>query len=842
MGKTTSSNYDIANAQNVKEPIIVLEIEDVPFVFSSAKVYTLIRYDDPGVLYDGTYVYDGLRPLDDDKQKNLIDRKGSFTTISQKLEQWDGKSSVETCNIKLVDENGIITQLVTPGAIVDEILNKKVKIWFGYKSLSFPEDYIRLFTGYINNYTMEPTACSFVFTDPSSKRKVRLFNGSASRLTTSISPVDTTIVMSSTSNLYQTITNALGDSDSGVQIGIVIEDEIILYENADISSGTTLINVTRGALGTTASSHDAGEEIKCFIKLTDNPINIALKTMLSGWNGPWISEIKLRAIVNDDNGGTIADSITFAQGVDITRDYGVTVGDFIITSGSGVPANNDTWEIESIDNDGRTAVVTQKGVLVQENPPLSGFLSCEAAFRSKYDVYPITAGLSLNTDDVNVQTHEYFRDTFIQFSMAIPVIADQDSGKTWIETELFKWIGAYSLTQGSRISMGLTRPPLVDDLTQVLDPSNIIDPKSVRVTRGLNNRFFYNVVVFQYDYDVIQDKYKKSVRYINADAIERMKQVSVLEIEVKGLNDSVESETILQQRAARILQRYQFGAETIEVRSQFGVGHLFDAGDIAILNDYDPPLLQISNTTSGARGVQNRVMEIQERSINLSDGTAKFRLLSNNGFDITDRYGVISPSSLIDETYSNTPSKIRIKPSFTEKFGTQEWRKWVDYVGQRLRIHDDTWTFDEEVDFTQDTSDPNIMNLTPALSFSPSGNEIVELSEYDDTSSDQNSIAKSQFCSLDPYGTIFSGTSTTVFTLDAGFSVKFQVGMVVYVQKSDYSLTSPDLKITNISGDIVTVGSVIDGGPTDNLGFTPSSGDLLQLGGFKDGGRGYRFI
>jgi hypothetical protein len=78
--------------------------------------------------------------------------------------------------------------------------------------------------------------------------------------------------------------------------------------------------------------------------------------------------------------------------------------------------------------------------------------------------------------------------------------------------------------------------------------------------------------------------------------------------------------------------------------------------------------------------------------------------------------------------------------------------------------------------------------------------------------------------------------------LDSGFVVKYQVGMVIYVQKPDGSLTSPDLKITNISGDIITVGPVIDGGPTNNLGFVPANGDLVQLGGFKDGGRGYRFI
>lgn len=843
MAKVTNQNYDIQNALNTKEPIIVLEIEGCPYKFASAKVYTTIRYDDPGVFYDGTYVYDGLRPLSDDILKPYIDRKGSFSTISQKLEQWDGKSSVETMSIKLVDVNGLITDLVTPGKILPEILNTRVKVWFGYKDVSFPEDYVRLFTGYINSYKAAQGSVHFSFTDPSSKRKQVLFNSSVSTLTAPITLSDTTINLSSTDNLYRTILDANGDLDPGVKIGIVIEDEIIYFENADVVSSTQLQNVTRGARGTTAAAHDAGTEVQSFISFSENPINIALKVMLSGWNGPWIEGLNLRGIVNLDGGGTSPDTITFAQGVDLSRDYGIVPGDFLTTTGSVFSANNGTWTVESIDNEGRTVTVAEKGILVQENPPISGFLTTTAGFRSKYDVYPVLAGLKLSPDDVFVSAHESIRDTFIQFEFDdLPVIGEETSGKTWIETHLLKVIGGYSLTQGSRISMGLTRPPLVDDLSQVLDPTNIIQPGSISVERGLNTRFFYNVILFKYAWDPIKDEYFKTLRIVNADAAGRMKQISVLEIEVKGLSDTLEAETILRQRAARLDQRYKYAAETVEIRTNFGVGHLFDAGDIAILSDTNPPTLQISNTALGGRGIVNRVMEVQERTINLSDGTSRMRLLSNNGFDISDRYGVISPSSLVDGTYANTTTKIRLKPSFGEKYGTQEFRKWTDYLGSVLRVHDNNWTKDAETTFTFEDSDPNVMTLSPALPFTPVDDDVVEFSKYNDTSAAINSRAKAVHCFLDPYAVIFSGTSTTVFTLDSGFSVKYAVGMVIYVQKPDGSLTSPDLKIINISGDIITVGPVIDGGNTNNLGFIPAAGDLVQLGGFKDGGAGYRFV
>lgn len=840
MGIVTTSNYDIANAQANKEPVLVLEIEGVPFVFGSETIYTTIRYDDPNVYYDGTYVYDGLRPLDPDKQKKLIDRKGSSSTISQKLEQWDGKASIETFNIKLVDYQQIVSNLCAPGQVIEDIINRKVSVFFGFKNISYPEDYALIFKGYVNDVKIGQGMVSFTFTDPSSQRKQVLFNGSTSSLTTAVSNVDTTFVLSSTENLYRTITNAVGYDDPTVNIGLLIDGkEIVTYTNADIISGTQ-VNVRRGQFGTAQVAHDAGVEVKMFLFINDNVVNIALKTMLSGWNGPYVENIRLRGIINTDDGFTVPNSVTFEQGVDVTRDYGLTAGDFMLLSGSPFPSNNGTFLVSDIVNAGRTVLVSSSS-FTQENPS-PGDIPTVAAFRSKYDVYPVAAGLGLAPDDVLVSQHEYIRQVFLKYTMQFKIIGQEMSGKQWIEENLFKPSGAYSLTQGSRISMGVTHPPLSTDLTKFIDSSNVVSPKDIVVERGINTRFFYNEVFFQYAYDPIGNTFNRSYRVIDADAQSRTRQVSVLQLDCKGLPDDPTSITIMQQRAARILLRYKYAAETIDLQTFFGVGHTIDAGDIVVLTDSDPPIMHIANTETGSRGIVGRVMEVQERTIDISQGRTKIKLLSNNGFSLTDRYGVISGASEIDESFTNTTSLIKIKDSFGAIFPGAEYKKWTDYQGSWVRIHDTTYTNDAQAMFTLDASNPYLVHLSPALPFTPGTGYAMEFSRYNDSSSSIDPVVKSQFVFFDSTATIFSSTSTTSFVLNSGFSIRYQAGMTIYVMSPDGSRYSPDVKILSVIGDVVTIGPILTGGSTNNLGFIPQSGDLVQLAGFKDGGAGYRLI
>lgn len=837
----SSKNYDAINASSVKEPIVILKIDGLPFVFGSNVIYRQPRYDDPNLFYDGSINYDQLVPVDQDKQKALIDRKGSFSTISQKLEQWDGKASVETFNIRLVDKDQIVSKVCTPGAYLDEILNKKVTVYFGFSNIAYPEDYITLFKGYINNIRIGQGYVDFIFTDPSNKRKQVVFNASTTDLTLGVSSIDTQLKLTSTANLYRSILNPLGDTDSTVHLGLLIDDkEYVSFTNADIIDINT-VNVTRARFGTLPVAHAAGVTCKMVLHIEDNPINIALKTMLSGWNGPWKTGVKIFGIINADNSNLISDSITFPLDVDVIRDYGLNPGDFLTLTGCTIPTNNGVFTIADIVNDNRTVTVVQTGILTQENP-VAGFITGVTDFRNKYDVYPETAGLSLNADDVFVTQFEYIRDVFAQYQFKYDIVGSEASGKTWIETHLLKPIGAYSLTQGARISAGITHPPLANDLTKFIEAKNVINPKEVIVERGLSSsRLFYNEILFKYNYDAVNNSFNSSFRYIDAEAQNRMDQVSVLEMEMRGLDNSDLSRSIMTARAKRIIQRYKYAAETISLRAFFSTGHQIDAGDIMVLTDSTPPVLQITNTEDGTRGVYNRIMEVQERSIDISGGTTSVKLLSNNGFSITDRYAVIGPASLIDDTFANTPSLIKYKDSFGAKFPSAEFKKWQDYAGSVIRVHNNAYTDDEETTFTLDSSNKYIMHLSPALPFTPGADYVIEFSKYDDSNATTNSLVKSTFCSLDSTAFIDTGSSNSVFVLQAGYSVRYSAGMIVYVMNFSGSRFSPDVKIVSVVGDVVTIGPISAAGSAQDLGFIPQNGDELMLGGFKDG-LGYRLI
>lgn len=842
MGIVTTKNYDLANNQAEKEPIWVLQIEGVDTIFSSATIYSEIKYDDPGIFYDGTYNYDQLIPYPG-SQMSLIDRKGSSSTISQKLEQWDGKASVETFNIKLIDYQQVFTQICSPGEVIEDILNRKITFYTGFRTISWPQDYAVTFKGYINGYSLSQGSVYFTFTDPSSKRKVNLFNNSSSTTTVAIVPTDTIINMTSTSNLYETILNAKGQADPGVQIGIVLDGkEICTYVNSDILSGTQL-QVVRGTHGTVADSYDVGTQVTCFIYMTDNPVNIALKTMLSGWNGPCFEDIGLRGIVNDDSGNIIPDSITGEQDVNFVKDYGLNYGDFVTISNSPIPTNNGTFTVAAFANDNRTIITVEKGILIQENPMITGDLAAVMAIRSKYDVYPVEAGLSLTTDDVFVSRFEFIRNTFVTVIFYFPVIGQENSGKQWIEEFLFKAIGAYSLTQGSRISMGITHPPLVDDLSRILSPDNIIKPNTITVNRSLNDRFFYNEIYFQYNYDVIADDYFSSSRFVDADAQKRMRQVSVLSIDIKALPNTALTRQFLADRARRLLLRYKYAAETIQLTTQFSVGHTIDAGDIAILTDTVPSTLQISNTNTGERGITSQVMEVQNRSIDLSAGTTNVTLLSNNGFSATDRYGVIGPASNIDPTFANTPIEIKILDSFGALvYPGAEFLKWQPYQGYYIKVHNKDYSLSANTTFQLDFSIPYIMHLNPPLPFTPTTDFVVEFEDYDATNANTNALIKATYVSYDPFGDILSGSSATVFVLYPGFAIKFQAGMVIYVISPDGNTISNEVKIVSVVGDVVTIGPLSSSGSTSDLGFVPLNGYLVQLAGFKDSGTAYRYV
>src|SRR5208337_1505845 len=104
------------------------------------------------------------------------------------------------------------------------------------------------------------------------------------------------------------------------------------------------INLVRGARGTVAGTYAADTEIDAAIMIEDDALTMALKIMLSGWQGPFLTDIPIQGFVitNDPIIGNQPNGIVLPVGVDAVRDYGIAQGDYLTITGSANPGNNVT--------------------------------------------------------------------------------------------------------------------------------------------------------------------------------------------------------------------------------------------------------------------------------------------------------------------------------------------------------------------------------------------------------------------------------------------------------------------------------------------------------------------
>jgi hypothetical protein len=282
--------------------------------------------------------------------------------------------------------------------------------------------------------------------------------------------------------------------------------------------------------------------------------------------------------------------------------------------------------------------------------------------------------------------------------------------------------------------------------------------------------------------------------------------------------------------AARRLGRYRFGAEYLEgVQTLFKSGFNVEPGDLVLI-DFDQ--LQISNTLDGNREKPSKFFEVLNKTLDLKTGQVDLVLLDTN-FDSNERYGLISPSSLLDA--GSTTTYLIITDSFGELFPGDEKKKWEDYIGLPIQIHDENYTSVQTATLLGfDPSDPYKMNISVIGSAPPAG-YIVDIVDYS-TSTDRNTNAlyKQIHAHFSPLVAIVTGISGTSFTVGAGDVGKFFVGSPVIVHNDDFSIVSPEVTVTDITGTTITV--------DETLGFTPALGQSVQLIGFPDFDFPYRWI
>ena len=834
-------NYLLFNSYSNKEIQLVIQIAGLNFLLSSNTLFTTIRYGDPIVYGEPGLVYGGLRRVTDaagnDSFKNILSLDGSSLTLSQRLEPEQGRGATSTLALAFIDKDGFMTRLISPGILIPDLLGADVKVWLGYKQISFPEDYFVIFRGVVSQIASLPGLITLQLSDSNIKRRQKLFYTAKTKLTAPIDAVVTTLPLISTGDFYTRVLGPDGLYDDAVKLYINIEDEWMEYTTATVNSNS-VVGVTRGSRGTTAASHDADSDVTVGIQLEDHALTIALKLMLSGWGGYFITGVTVKNLVRtgDTDLGDQYDAIILPDGVNALEDYGLSIGDYVTVENAADPLNNKVLariidlgelfgrpnQIIYLDSDFNSVEIDSPATL---------------SFRSRYDTYPSNAGLRMRPSDVDVDGHTELQNTFLieeQNRLRFFITQQENQGKTFIEKECYLPVSCYSVTRFGRLSVKITKPPIADQRLSIIDKTNILDMNNVAPTRGLNNRAFFNEIQFYWD-ATDAGEFTSVIKFLDSDSLSIIGVSSVLPIETKGSRTDLGSNTLFEKRSQFLLSRYKQGAEQIQLTVNWGTGNQIEAGDVVALSDNGE--LFISNISTGTRDLGVKLYEVIERTIDIRSGNVKLKLQSGVGGEFTDRFGTVSPSSII--TTGSTTTSLKIIDSYGALYPGNESRKWREYLGEEIMVHSPDYSDVRICDLIGiDPGDRYRLQVANLTGGAPPSGYIIDIPDYPTSDNKLDAaIYKNIHAFQDPQVVVVTGTALDTFEVSSADIDKFFVDTTVDVHSEDYSVQFDEKTViaVNVTANTVQVDS--------NFDFVPTGNMLVDLIGFSfDRGGAYRLI
>lgn len=850
---TIPSNFKNYNSAPSKQLVVVVDIEGLPLI-SNVQVNRNIEYGDPSISYGGGSAYGDLVPVGyafgERQQKNFLIVDG--LTISQRLEPEQGRGSISTISLKFVDKDSYMTKAVSSGQVISEIMGQQAKIWVGYEPTEWPEDYYVIWRGRVGQVQAGGGIVTMQLVDPNIIRRQQIFYCGQTTLLSGITDVDTTVPVTGNGNFFSKITGPDGNYDGAVRLFIKIDDEFIEYQQtgheSDGYGANQFLHVSRGvnlqdllgcdpATPSAAAAHDAGATVDGYICLSDHAMNLALKIMLSGWGGPYLSGQTIYSFVTTDDPilASAPTGIVLESNTDAVRDLGVAIGDYITITGASNGGNNVTCQVTGFNDltNQPNRVITTTKTFTAEDPS-----SATIAIRSQFDTLPVNAGCGLPGWEVDVETFVYYKNTYLQspYNAFRFLLNGPEAGKTFIESEILLPLGAYSLTRQGRISVGITKPPIagLGQSAQIVQASNVIDPQNIQVQRGINNRKYFNEIDWSYDCDETNQPTGQR-NAVDAASLGSIGVSSVLPIKSRGARSLLGFLNVVSNRESWIFNRYSMGAILVDIKVQLNIGALIEVGDVVVINDNGG--LQIPNFSTGERDFGTQYAEVINRQIDLKSGVVSLTLQTGIGALVNDRYATIAPSSLLTSASSTT--RIVIIDSFGSVYPGAEWKKWKPYVGLNVRVHSPDFLNDATVVFTGfDPTNNYAMFIAPALPWVPQTNWVVDLGQYPtNTNANDQVQAKALHAFVDPSVSVVSGSSQTVFTVGAGDAAKFFVGCYVRLHDATYSRDSglsSNIYVTNVNSTTITVSAA--------LGFVPDASIKCELIGFADGGQAYRLI
>lgn len=803
--KLTEKALALSKKSIIKQQLVV-EIEGIDTIYGAVHVTKRFEYGDAVAYGDVGLVYGGT--VRNPNSRDYISINGSSSSITQQLLQDKGGSgSVSGMTVNLVDKNNYVSNEFREL----EMLSRKATIFLAFQEGEHPRDSIEIFNGNISGIKYGAGHVKLSIDHPEQLKRVSIFPNVTSSL---LNPID-----NSQTSIELLDTNGLVLPSGNTRSFIRVEDELIEFTGI---TDNVITGCTRGAELTVATAHDEDTDTASFYRLDDNPIDLALKLMLSGRG--YDGEAKILAFNVLSATTYIESSIFFGQN-EFESFSGLIIGDFIQVKDS-LGNQNDLIDAK-VTGFGESAegyYITIDQSLIDEI--VTDQYEPTISWKSQYDLMP--QGASLSPREVDSKRHLEFK-TLIGTSLPDYKLYLKDTVelKEFIEKEIYFPVGLYQVPRQGKSSVGATLPPISTSKTLQVNSSNVINPNTIDVNRS-TSKSFYNSIIYKFNESQLDDKFLGGVIHVSEDSNNQIKVgTKALTIESKGIRDTESNRNYLSAQSRRFLDRYQFSARRIKAKVAYSDAFNVDIGDTVIFGDKE--LQMVDNESSGSiREFNPTLMEVTNKRLSLTSANVELEL-TDTAYNLDGRYVTFAPSSYVDVNSSLT--EIRLKQSFG--WNELEGNKWEDYIGQEITIHNDDWSVVETVNFIKiKDGNPNIL-LVDGLTQTPQENWIVDAPTYNDDD-EKNRIWKVLHGSFSPQVNVVNGVSELQIEVSPADIDKFNIGAVIEVHREDYSIRTEEVKISEINGNILTV--------SKELGIIVDNTYLISLIGFRDNGTPYRYL
>ena len=772
--------------QTTKQINLILEIEGVPIIYSSQTLSQIVRVGAEGLRIGTDWNIGGnYRPANN---RDVISNKdGTTKQLTQQIqEDKSASTSVKSMAISLVDKDFQVSDDLLTDKFITQLLNKRCDIYLAIQGgTTHPEDSIAIFNGNIANVDLSAGLVKLLVQAPDNLKRQQIIPQYIGETVGAIDAITGTIVLDNTEGLKQT--------QSGLESYIKIDDEII--EVGNINHGTnTLTLCTRGQLNTFAATHDDEASVESMYRLQGRPLNMVLALLTSG---PKINPTTVPTLRVENNTVYFSDyNIGDTQGLTIGDQFriqGTTIGDTGLQLVTGIFVGNGESYIETDVDLGVFPALTDD----------------TTEFFSKYRQGDY--GCGIETSQIDVEQFELIETLFgAGFPDLDFYLKDDIDAREFIDALLFS-IGAISLERKGRISITYTAPPLGTAETKVIGSKDIVKPEKIKSTRSTNSRF-YNTVEYAYDEFTLEEKFQRKNIRLSADSFNEIAiGRKVLAIDANGFR--ADAGPFIEAQARRFLDRYKFGAESINIDVTFEAGFEIEVGDVVL---FSPEGLRIYDYVTKSFDFRSRKMEVTNKSVDYTTGACKLQLTDTN-FGQNINYCTIGPASYVDAGGDLT--RIILKKLITTPDLEFETYKWTNFIGQTISIRNADYSYRELITLEQiDPVDQNSI-IVSGLVAMPTEDLIVELPDFNEASDE----ARAFHGFISPTVNVTNFINTQSFEVDDA-SLMFE-GCLIDIFNNDYSLFDNQLEVATIVGNAITL--------VDNASFSFDNTFKVGRIGFK---------